>query len=99
MVDILQLLLQDPRVDPSVNDNAPVRVAASVGIADIMEMLLAHPKVDPSALDNEAIREAARGRDDCWIAKKRLSCLGSSVKKVFLRFLKFSITILQVDIT
>lgn len=41
------LLLADPRVDPSTDNNFPIRTAAASGNLEIVKMLLAHPKVDP----------------------------------------------------
>ena len=52
-------LLEDTRVDPSTNDNYPIRIASEKGHTEIVRMLLEDPRVDPSADDNEAIQNAS----------------------------------------
>ena len=51
--DVVQLLLQDPRVDPAADNNYAIRWASTNG----------HPRVDPSAENNLAIRLASRQGD------------------------------------
>jgi hypothetical protein len=65
-LDTVNRLLQDPRVDPSANDNLAIRWAARHGHLDVMNRLLQDPRVDPSAKDNETIRYifASNGRLD-----------------------------------
>ncbi|KAI9339310.1 ankyrin repeat-containing domain protein [Obelidium mucronatum] len=58
LVDIVDLLLKDERVDASAEENWAIRYASSV-CPRVVRLLLADAKVDPSACDNEAIREAA----------------------------------------
>ena len=60
LVSIITLLtnLQDPRVDPSVEDNVALRCASENGHKEIVKLLLKDPRVDPSAQDNSAIRYA-----------------------------------------
>ena len=53
--DIIKRLLQDPRVDPSINDNIPVRMAATRNSIDIVKLLMKDTRVDPSAKDNYAL--------------------------------------------
>ena len=52
-------LLQDPRVDPSVDDNIAIRIASEKGHMDVVKRLLQDPRVDPSASRNQAIRFAS----------------------------------------
>ncbi len=56
---IVQLLLSDHRVDPSVDDNMAICCAARQGHLEIIKMLLADPRVDPSADENDPIRFAS----------------------------------------
>ncbi|KAJ3301751.1 hypothetical protein HDV03_000457 [Kappamyces sp. JEL0829] len=61
---ILQQLLQDPRVDPTVpdnrtNNNTPLKLAVKAGHAAIVRLLLQDPRVDPTFADHYAIRWAA----------------------------------------
>lgn len=59
--EIMQLLLADPRVDPSRDDNEAIQHASYLRCIDtkIVQLLLADPRVDPSANDNAAIRKAS----------------------------------------
>lgn len=59
-VEILRLLLADPELDPSINNNGAIRGAATTAHPESVQLLLADPRVDPTANYNEAIREAAR---------------------------------------
>lgn len=56
--DIVDLLLQDPRVNPSVQDNIPIKYASEHGFTNIVERLLRDPRVDPSAEKQYALKEA-----------------------------------------
>ena len=62
-VNIVQLLLQDRRVDPSRavgnGQYLPVTVAAQRDNLGVVRLLLQDRRVDPSARDNEAICEAS----------------------------------------
>jgi hypothetical protein len=53
------LLLKDPCVDPSANDDEALYWAARYGYEKIVALLLADPRVDPTARNNEALRWAA----------------------------------------
>ena len=55
---VVILLLEDPRVDPSVSDT--IKSASYNGHSTVVELLLADPRVDPSADDNYAIRWALK---------------------------------------
>lgn len=51
-VDVVELLLGDPRVDPAAHDHAAIVFAASRGHLYVIDLLLADGRTDPSALDN-----------------------------------------------
>jgi hypothetical protein len=57
---VLQLLLRDPRVDPSSRRNAPLLWACANGHADAVALLLADARVSPTEADNAALRSACR---------------------------------------
>ena len=57
---IVELLLNDPRVDPGANNNSAIRWAAEHGHLKVVELLLADERVDPSASNNYAIRWAVK---------------------------------------
>jgi len=54
-VEIIEVLLSDPRVDPSASNNYAIREASKYGHVEIVKLLLSDPRVDPSAEDNYAI--------------------------------------------
>jgi ankyrin repeat protein len=56
---IVQLLLTDSRVDPSVDENNSIRLASARGHDSVLKLLLADPRVDPAADSNYAIRYAS----------------------------------------
>ena len=56
---VVQLLLQDPRVDPAAQDNEAIRYASIDGHSAVVELLLQDPRIDPAAEDNTAIRFAS----------------------------------------
>ncbi len=62
-VDIVKLLLQDKRVDPSVDDNYAIIKASKYGRIDIVNLLLQDKRVDPSAQENEAFLSAILQRE------------------------------------
>jgi hypothetical protein len=57
-LDVVNRLLQDPRVDPSADYNSAIRFAAYGGHLHVVNRLLQDPRVDPSDWDNFAIRHA-----------------------------------------
>ena len=61
-IAVVRLLLADPRVDPSTNNNLAIRWASLYGHFEIVSLLLADPlgRVNPGANNNEAIRVAVR---------------------------------------
>ena len=50
--DVVKILLEDARTDPSVSDNNPIALASVYGRTNILKML----PVDPTTNDNLAIR-------------------------------------------
>jgi hypothetical protein len=56
---IAAILLDDPRLNPSLHDSLAFRYSAGYGGTEIVKRLLKDPRVDPSAKNNEAIRIAA----------------------------------------
>jgi hypothetical protein len=56
--DMVNRLLQHPKVDPCIRDNEPIRGASSRGNLEVVKLLLQHPKVDPSAWDHSALQWA-----------------------------------------
>jgi hypothetical protein len=56
---IVQLLLTDSRVDPSVDENNAIRLASARGHDNVVKLLLADPRADPAADSNYAIRYAS----------------------------------------
>ena len=56
---LLEVLLRDPRVDPSTGGNCAIRYASRNGYLPIVERLLQDSRVDPGDKDNCAIRWAA----------------------------------------
>ena len=46
--EIVSLLLADPRVDPSADDNFAVRWASRYGRIEVVSLLLADPRFDPA---------------------------------------------------
>ena len=53
--EVVKLLLEDPRVDPSDRDNTAIGLTASFGRLDVVKLLLDDPRVDPSDHHNFAI--------------------------------------------
>jgi hypothetical protein len=47
--------LDDPEVDPAINDNMAFRFACKAGLTDIVRLLLRSKKVNPGACDDQAI--------------------------------------------
>jgi ankyrin repeat protein len=57
--EVVRLLLNDPRVDPSAYSNHAIRLASWKGHVEVVKLLLNDPRVDPSDRDNVAIRWAS----------------------------------------
>ena len=51
MIKMVELLLQDPRVEPSVRNNEAILLATCYGHVKMIELLFQDPRVDPSALN------------------------------------------------
>jgi putative ubiquitin-RnfH superfamily antitoxin RatB of RatAB toxin-antitoxin module len=60
LLDIVRMLLPDPRIDASAMNQQAIRYACIDGHIEIIRMLLADPRVDPSANHQYAIRWASR---------------------------------------
>jgi len=58
-VEVVKLLLQQPRADPTADNNYAIREASENGYIEVVKLLLEQPGVDPTAEDNEAIRKAS----------------------------------------
>ena len=61
-LDVVRLLLQDERCDPSVKDDYALRVACHFKHAEIVKVLLAHPLVDVTSRDNSAVKYMVKNR-------------------------------------
>lgn len=57
-VDIIRLLLEDSRIDPSIDDNSLIVDASTAESPEIVDLLLKDPSVDPSVNDNRPVRLA-----------------------------------------
>ena len=47
-VEVVKLLLQDPRVDPSYQNNYAIILASENGHVEVVKLLLQDPRVDPN---------------------------------------------------
>ncbi len=59
-VEAVRFLLQDPRVDASVDDNHAIREAFKNRHWNIIKLLLQNPRVDPSISGNYIIKDVSR---------------------------------------
>ena len=59
-IELIDLLLHDPCVDPSADDNWAIRWASTNGHLAVVDRLLQDVRVDPSANNNETIRFASK---------------------------------------
>lgn len=57
--DVVRVLLRDLRVDPSADNSAALRWAATRGHSSIVRILLKDGRSDPSAVQSEGLRHAA----------------------------------------
>jgi len=55
----VNVLLMDPRVDPTAGSNHPLRFACANGHLEIVKRLLLDPRVSPEAGNNWAIKRAS----------------------------------------
>jgi len=58
-VEIVELLLNQPKVDPTSNDNFAIRMASQHGRTEVVKLLLEDGRADPSVDNNYPIRMAA----------------------------------------
>ena len=55
LLNLVKLLLKDPRINPSDQDNRAIKQALSHGHIRIIKLLLADPRVDRESITNEDI--------------------------------------------
>jgi hypothetical protein len=55
-LEVVKLLVSDPRIDPAVNNNLALQQAAFRGHTEIVRFLVADERVDPSQYKNVAVR-------------------------------------------
>lgn len=68
-LEVIKLLLSDPRVDPSACENEAIRNATKNGHLEVVKLLLSDPRVDPSACKNIAFQNASiSGNKDLILA-------------------------------
>ena len=58
-LEMVKILLKDPRVDPSDDNNNSIRRASKNGHLEIVKLLLQDPRVDPSDGNNYSIKAAS----------------------------------------
>jgi ankyrin repeat protein len=61
IVDVVQMLLQEPSADPSYKDNYAIKWASFFGKTEVVRMLLATGKVDVTAKNFALIKASGRG--------------------------------------
>lgn len=61
-METLKLLLEDPRVDPSENNNSLIVLAAEVNNVDAIKLLMNDPRVNPADNNNAAAVMACNKR-------------------------------------
>lgn len=61
-VDMMKILLKDPRVDPSACENTAIIHASEKGNVEVVKLLLLDPRVNPSAGENDALVGAIFGK-------------------------------------
>jgi ankyrin repeat protein len=59
---VVQVLLEDKRIDPKCNECNAFRIAARKGYYQIVELFLKDLRIDPSGYNNEAIVAAAKAK-------------------------------------
>lgn len=57
-IEVISLLLSNPKTNPTVLDNIAVISSAAMGCAGAVRLLLADGRPDPTARDNEALKKA-----------------------------------------
>jgi ankyrin repeat protein len=60
--ECVEILLQDPRIDPAVEDNQPFLRACQYNKLETVKVLLNDPRVDPSDNSNAALATAVENR-------------------------------------
>ena len=51
-IEIIKRLLQDPRIDPSLDDNEAIKYAYEADKQDIVDLLLKDPRVNPNEVES-----------------------------------------------
>ena len=64
MLNLVELLLEDSRIDPSKPDSSSLIIASENGNIDIVELLLQDPRVDPDAKNGLALKLAVVNMND-----------------------------------
>ncbi|KNC55058.1 uncharacterized protein AMSG_10654 [Thecamonas trahens ATCC 50062] len=60
MSEVVAILLEDGRADPTYIDSAPLQVAAERGFVEIVDLFLADCRADPAADESASLRWATR---------------------------------------
>lgn len=55
-LNLLNLILEDPEADPSIDGNLPLKIAVAASHSAIVARLLADPRVDPNAVYLQEMR-------------------------------------------
>jgi hypothetical protein len=84
--EVLQMFLQDPRVDPSVDHNIAFLLAVQSGLVDLLQsglvdLLLADSRVDPTDYDLRDDREA----EECHDSEEQWHTLDDKYRQAALR--------------
>lgn len=53
------LTFRQPKVNPAINQNQPLRYAAGAGYTEVVRRLLEDPRIDPTMNDDEVLVVAA----------------------------------------
>ncbi|PRP82929.1 putative ankyrin [Planoprotostelium fungivorum] len=59
--DVVRVLLNDKRIDPTAYDQWPINIAASKGHTEVVRLLLSDSRVNPSCEEHIALLSAVRG--------------------------------------
>ena len=54
-MDVVKILLNAKRVDPSANNNDTIKYSSRYGHVDVVKILLNDKRVDPSANNNDTM--------------------------------------------
>lgn len=62
-VEVVNRLMQDPRVNPADQDNKAIYLASQNGHLQVIEILLQEPRVNPADQDNRSIKKASETKE------------------------------------